>query len=374
MASTYLHTDSPVNFAAKVHKVLLRAFLAILASSLFYLWFITHNRYHSEATFKISRQESSSGTDSTLASIIMPGLNDSATMDAFIAIGFIQSADLLIELEEMFNLQDHYSSPKVDLIFRLRANAPLEERLKYYRKRIKAHFENETNLTYLTVDAFNPELAQNMANTVLEKAEAFVNQINQDVAEQQISFIMREVERSTDQINDINRELLKLQNKHQFIRPTEVISASLAAVQELEMERLKNEAELATLLRDSPESPRIGNIQSMIQSLAEVIENEKAKLSGDERDRLNQILMDYQAIELRLEVATNIRTGVEILLEKNRAEATARSRFFTVIQNPYLPEDVAIPRRGYWSITIFCIVGLSFMITRALVNSVFERK
>jgi capsular polysaccharide transport system permease protein len=373
MSSTYLHKENRIELSIKLRRIIFLLFLAATACSIFYLWTMTEDRFLSNATFKISRQDAPSGAESALASLVLPGISDSGAMDSYVAIGFIQSADLLIELEELYDLKTHYSSPPIDFIFRLAVDAPLERRLKYYRKRIVAHFEKETGLTVVSVDTFDPALSQKISKTILERAEAFVNKINQDVAEQQITFILGEVERSTEKINKINREMLDLQNKYQFIRPNEVISASLTAVQELQMERLRGEAELASLLRDSPESPRIDTLNSRLISLANLIERETAKLSGNERDRLNQILMEYQEIELKLDVATRIRTGVEMILEKNRADAAARSRFFSVIQSPYLPEGVSIPRRGYWTITILFLGILGFTITRALVNSVFER-
>ena len=69
----------------------------------------------------------------------------------------------------------------------------------------------------------------------------------------------------------------------------------------------------------------------------------------------------------------NVRAGAEAILEKNRVEAIARSRFFTVIQHPYLPEGVAIPRRPYATATLLVLGCMLFLIFRALTTSVFER-
>ena len=62
-----------------------------------------------------------------------------------------------------------------------------------------------------------------------------------------------------------------------------------------------------------------------------------------------------------------------MLLEKNRTDAAARSRFFSVIQMPYLPEGVALPRRIYATITILFLGLLCFLILRALLFSVYDR-
>ncbi len=373
MSFTYTQTNRSGNFAKAILKFFAVLYFIGILGAIIYTWFFTQDRYVTEATFKISRNEATSGAESGIAQLALPGLTDSGSMDSQVAIGYILSSDLLLDLEKQFNLVKHYSSPKQDIAFRIESDALLEERLKYYRKRITAHYDLTTGLTLVTVDTFDPNLSHKIAATVLNKAEAFVNKINHDVADQQLAFVRGEVERTSSRVLEIHKELLELQNKHKFINPTEVITASQLAVQEMQLERLRIDGELASLLRDSPGSPKIETLKSRLRSLNDLIERETAKLSGTERDKLNKILMDFQEIQLKLDTATRLRTGAELLLEQNRAQAASSSKFFSVIQEPFLPEDVALPMRGYVTGTILVLGLLCFMILRALFNSVFDR-
>lgn len=373
MSFTYTQTNRSGDYAKTLLKFLAILYFIGILGAIIYTWFFTQDRYVTEATFKISRNEPSSGAESGIAQMALPGLTDSGSMDSQVAIGYILSSDLLLELEKQFNFVEHYSSPKKDIVFRLERDAPLEERLEYYRKRITAHYDITTGLTLVSVDTFDPELSHKVADTVLNRAEAFVNKINNDVADQQLTFVRGEVERTSARVLEIHKELFELQNKHKFIDPTEVITASQLAVQEMQLERLRIDGELASLLRDSPGSPKIETLKSRVRSLNDLIERETAKLSGTERDRLNKILMDFQEIQLKLDTATRLRTGAELLLEQNRSEAASRTKFFSVIQEPFLPEDVALPQRGYVTGTIIVLSLLCFIILRALSNSVFDR-
>ncbi|MFM2198601.1 MAG: hypothetical protein RLZZ505_2033 [Verrucomicrobiota bacterium] len=373
MSFTYIRSKQKAGFAKTILKVLAVLYFLSLLIAIAYMWLLTQDRYVTKAAFKISRQEASTGLDTTIAQLALPGIADSGSMDSQVTIGYINSADLLLDLEKQFNLIEHFSSPSQDFVFRLDPSAGLEDRLKFYRKHITADFNKDTGLTEITVDTFKPALSKEIAAVVLERAEGFVNLIDQNVADQQLAFIRGEVDRTSERVNEIHRELLELQNKHRFISPSEVINASLAAVHEMQMERFRAEAELASLVRDSPESPRIDNLESRLRSLNELIDKETAKLSGTERDRLNQILMEFKEIELRLSTATRLRSGAEMLLEKNRIDAASRSRFFSVIQTPYLPEEVALPRRTYTTLTMMFLGVLCFFIMRALLHSVFER-
>jgi capsular polysaccharide transport system permease protein len=373
MSFTYTNTDWNNNLARKILKPLSILYFALVIIAVLYTWFITRDRYITETTFKISRHEATSGAESGLAQMALPGLTDTGSMDSQVAIGYILSSDLLLDLEKQYNLIEHYSSPKLDIVFRLAKAAPLEERLQYYRKRIIAHYDITTGLTLVTVDAFDPELAHKMADTLMKKAEEFINKINNDIANQQLSFVRSEVERASQNVSKIQKELFELQNKHKLIDPTQVISTSQTALQEMQLERLRVDAELASLLRDSPGSPKINTLKSRLRSLNDLIENETSKLSGTDRDRLNKILMDFQEIQLKLDTATRLRTGAELLLEQTRADAVMRSKFFSLIQEPFMPEDVALPMRGYATATILVLGILCFFILRALTSSVFDR-
>lgn len=371
MSSTYIHTQRKAGFSQIVLRFLAICYFAALAASITYLWLFTQDRFITTAEFKISQQNASSLASGL--SLALPGLTDSGSSDSQIAISYINSADLLLEIEKDFKLVEHYKSPSRDFVFRMKQDANLEERLEYYRERILAHFDSDSGLTIITVDTFSPELSRNIASTLLKKAEVFINQVNQQIADQQLAFVRKEVERTADKVEELNKEMITLQNEHNFITPDEVITASLQAVQSLRLDLLKSEAELATIARDSPNSPRIDALKSHIRSVNELIDTESAKLSGPEKDRLNQLLLQFKQLTLKIEFAVSLRTGAETMLEKNRVDAGSRTKFFTLIQNPYLPEDVAIPRRLYATVALVLLGSMLFLILRALTRSIFER-
>lgn len=373
MTFSYKDTRSDTGGARKAFTVISVVYFICVLLAILYVCFVARDRYVSNATFKITKEQSSGGLESGLDELGLSGVSDSGSADSQITIGYIHSTDLLLHLEDKFNLVDHYSSPSFDLVFRMEKDASLESRLSHYRKRIFAYYDKDTGLTLLEVDSYDPELSQQIAEEVLLKAETFVNGIDQHIAEKQASFVQRELDVAQKKVIETHKELLELQNKHQLINPDEVVSARLAALQEMQVEKLRAEAELASLTRDSPESPAIGTLQSKLKSLSELIDTKMSELSGPERDRMNQIIMDFKDLNLKLDFATRMRTSAEMLLEKNRVNAYANTRFFSVIQSPHRPEEAVLPNRDYVSVTIAVIALLSFLIVRALAFSSLDR-
>jgi capsular polysaccharide transport system permease protein len=369
MQSPSINTRS---FTSTVFGLLGTLYILLLACIIAYIWIFAQDRFISVASFKISRQ-SASAAEIGLAQLALPGLSDSGSADSQIAIGFVASTDLLLELESELALQEHFATPARDFVFRLDHAAPLEQRLEYYRKRIFAKYDKETGLTMLTVDTFEPSLSKKIAEEILTRTEAFINSLNQTIADQQLIFIRNEVDLAEKQVRDASLELLALQNAHNLVSPDEAISASLSTVHELKLQTLRLETTLASIERDSPDSPRIATIRSQLKSLAEKTAIESVKISGPEQDRLNQILARYKELELQLNFAIRLRTGAETLLQKHRVDAAARSHFLSIIQRPFLPEDVGYPRRAYATVTILVLGLLLFLILRVLAHSIYER-
>ena len=347
-------------------------YLSAIGGMLVYLWLFMADRYQSSAEFKIT-QQSSTGLDPGLLQLALPGFSESGSVDSQIAIGYISSSDLLISVEEEFDLADHFSSPVTDPIFRLEEDATLEDRLEYYRKRISAHYNVETGMTSIVVSTYDPQLSKKLADALLEKSEKFVNKINKDIADQQLEFVESEVKRTEDGVNRATAALIAMQNTHNFISPEQEIASSIKAVEGLKSQLIGAEAQLSTLLRDSPDSPMIDGLRSRLRSIEELIGIESAKLSGSEKDRLNLLSAQFKRLQADLEFAIKLRAGAEVLLEKNRAEAVANSRFLTVIQRPYLPESATYPDRTYATVTILVLGALGFAILRTLFLSAFER-
>ena len=115
------------------------------------------------------------------------------------------------------------------------------------------------------------------------------------------------------------------------------------------------------------------SLGNAIENLENEIKNQEAALSGPEAQKLNQILAQFKELQLNLELSLNLRKGAELILEKTRAEAITTSRFFSVIQNPYLLDDDTHPRRLYLSVTSVAVILLILYLSRAIIASIYDR-
>jgi len=345
--------------------------LACLAT-IAYIVFFTQNRYISISQFSVV-VKNTNGVDVSSGLMGLVGGNSTGDVDTQATIGFIKSADLLIEIEKEFDLVTHYSSPKKDFYYRLDKAAPLEERLEYYRERIVPKYNATNGMIELDVDTFSPELSYQVSQSILKKTEHFINNLNQEVAEKRLNFARNELDRAQNTITRDENALLAFQKKHKIIHPEPIITAKLEAIQTLRLDKIRKEIELATLRANSPQSPSINSLKTTIETYEMEISAQEKAFAGEDQSQLSTILAEYKQLELNLEFGIKLREGAEILLEKTRAEAISTSRFFSVIQNPYLSEEYAHPRRFYLSATVAVIFLLGIYILRALLSSILDR-
>lgn len=358
--------------ANKFNKMRIVAVLLLCLVPVFYLCFIAEDRYQTTAHFSVVVEESNN-VDASMGLLDFVGGTSGVANDTQIAIGFINSADLLFEVEEKFNLIDHYTAPASDFIFRLSRDAMKEERLRYYRSKIIAEADAATGLTNLTVESFSPDLSQELSEYILIKTEEFINELNKEIASKRLSFAQEELDRAHDVIKQNEKALLDFQNQYKVIQPEAIIQAQLEAIQSLRLDKIRREIELSTLEASSPNSPLRTSLRNAIENLDREIKNQEAALSGPEAQKLNQILAQFKELQLNLELSLNLRKGAELILEKTRAEAITTSRFFSVIQNPYLLDEETHPRRIYLSITSVVVILLVLYIARAILASIRDR-
>lgn len=343
------------------------------ACTVVYLYSFAKDRFLSKSQFSIIVQDRSGADVSAgLLSLLSSG-GSSANPDTQAAIGFIYSSDLLLKLEKEFDLVKHFQAPKGDIVFKLEDDASLEDRLEYYRKRITAKYNTGTGLIDLSVESYDPNLSFKLSEKIFEDTEKFINSLNKDVAQERLNFVQSELERAQSGVEKCEQDLLVFQTKHQIIQPETIIAARLEAIQGLKLEKINKEIKLSTLIATSSRSPLIPELKTTIRKILEEIKNQEAVLAGADQEKLNKILSDYKALQLKLAFAIKLRQGAQILLEQTRADAITKSRFFSVIQNPYLADEYTNPRRLYLSLTLIGVIILSFYVLRAFWLSMFDR-
>ncbi|WP_319781504.1 chain-length determining protein [Oceanisphaera sp. IT1-181] len=268
------------------------------------------------------------------------------------------SVDMLKKVQAELPFREHYSE-NGDLFSRLwNANSPIEKLHKYYQKRVSIELDDYAGVLNITVEAFEPEFAHQLSQLLLNAGEAHMNDMGQRLAEEQVRFLERQVDRLESRLDETRGALLDYQNQHGLISPIHTAEALNQVVGALEGELARMQARYsAAQSYQSTRSAELVQIKSHINALQKQIGKEQNRLAQETGNALNRVSADYQTLELKAQFALQTYSSALAALENTRIEAARKLKQVSVLQSPLLPEYATKPDRLY-NASVFAIITL----------------
>ncbi|MGY3885409.1 sugar transporter [Aeromonas aquatica] len=332
--------------------------LACFAIAALYLGVIASDRYVSRAELMIKQADQIKMLPDALS---MLGIGGSNHQDVLLIQEYLKSWDLLTKLDKELGLKSHYQSDKADYFSRLPSDVSREDFVEYYRKHLTLRLDDLSGVLTIELQAFDPEYGQQVVGLMLKESELFINKLGHQVALDQLAFVEQEVNRSYQRLQDEKAKVLAFQNSHQLISPESTSSARLGVVSQIEGELVRQQAELKQLrsyMKDA--APAVISVQSRVDALTKQLEQERAKLTGLDKDAMNEITAGYLDVQTQATLAADLyKTGL-ISLEQARIEAYRKLKHLLVISQPTLAEDAEYPRRLYNLATVGVLLILFY--------------
>ena len=332
--------------------------VACFSIAVLYLGFIASDRYVSRAELIIKQADQIKMLPDALS---MLGIGGNNHQDVLLTQDYLNSWDLLAKLDKDLDLKSHYQSDKADYFSRLPENVSREDFIEYYRNHLTLRLDELSGVLTIELQAFDPEYGQRVVSLMLKESERFINKLGHQVALDQLAFVEKEVDRAYQRLQDEKAKVLAFQNSHQLISPESTSSARLGVVSQIEAELVSRQAELKQLRSYMKESaPGVISVQSRVNALSKQLEQERAKLTGLDKDAMNEITAGYLDVQTQATLAADLyKTGL-ISLEQARVEAYRKLKHLLVISQPTLAEDAEYPRRIYNLATVGVLLCLFY--------------
>lgn len=348
--------------------------LVLLASILvvFYYTVIASPRYVSESQFVVKQ---SGNAEPQLMGLAAIASTSSSTRDALIIKEYIESRAMAEALDNTVQLKAHYQDAQWDSISGLSSMATVEDYVEYYQNHVTVRHDELADIVYIEAQAFTPEYALLLGNTLLELSEQFINGLGDKMAKEQLTYAQKEVERLYGAMKDQQSLLVNFQNSNQLYSPEQQGSALLGAITELQAKIIEQEAklkEMTAVMRSDSAQVKGQNI--LLDSLKAQLKEEQSKLTSEDQQSLNKITANYQEIKLSSELAAGMYQAALTSMEAVRADAYRKLKHLLVIQNPALPQSDQYPRRIYSIITWFVSLVLVYLLGRLVWSIVKEHK
>lgn len=346
----------------------------LLASILvvFYYWVVASPRYVSETQFMVKQANSTESPFSGLAAI---GSVTGTMRDALVLKKYIESREMAVALDEAVSLKAHYERDDFDLISRLASDSTIEEYVEFYQKHISVLHDELSDVLYVEVQTYEANYSLQVAQALLKLSENFINELGAKMAQEQVGYAQKEVERSYGELKKYQSDLVNFQDKFKLYNPEQQGGALVGAINELESEIIRQQTELKSLLafmRGDAAEVKAKKIR--INSLERQLAEEKNRLTNQDQQSLNKINVDFQEIKLNAELASDLYKTSLAGLESVRSEAYRKLKHLLVIENPALAQEDRYPRRIYNILTWFVCLVLLYLVARLILAIVKEHK
>ena len=355
---------------AKLGSFALVLLLSLLVVFYYTLW--ASPRYVSEAQFVVKQAGSN---ELPLAGLAALGSVSSSMRDALVLQKYIESSAMAKALDEAVSLKAHYERSDWDVFSRLGAESTLEDYVKFYQQHISVMHDELSDVLYVEVQTFDAEYSLQVANALMSISEAFINNIGSKMAQEQMAYAQKEVERSYNVLREQQSSLIHFQDKFKLYNPEQQGGALVGAINELEGEIIRQQTEMKSLLafmRD--DAPEVKAKRIRIKALEQQLSEEKSKLTNEDKKSLNKINVDFQEIKLNTELASDLYKSSLAGLEQVRSEAYRKLKHLLIVEAPSLAEEDKYPRRLYSIFTWFVSLILIYLIGRLIYSIVKEHK
>ena len=339
-----------VSVKAFVIVVLVPTILAVV-----YYGLIASDIYVSEAKYAL-RTSSETPTLGVIDSFFGGSPVTSSSNDAYIIRDYILSRQMLQYLDDELKLKSHFQSKDVDYFSRLSHDATNEDFYNFYLKMVQVGLDSSSSVSTLRVKAFTPEYAQKVAKIIISKSEELVNSLNNRIIDDTLHFSRNEVLVAGDDVRKASDALSHFRDKFQSIDPSKETESVLNIVTGLGANLAQARTEL--IQAESymkPESIQVKNLKSKVEALKQQIQNERMRLANEKKgdDNLNQLIYDYEPLQLNKTLAEKKYTSALNSLELAKVEAQRKQRYLISFVPPDVPESALEPDRLMNIVSVF---------------------
>ncbi|MBV9077657.1 MAG: hypothetical protein JO048_09245 [Methylobacteriaceae bacterium] len=326
--------------------------LPTLTAAIFF-GLVASDQFEAESQFAVKGREFglSDLVGSNGSSQLQSLQNFSQTQDGLVIVDYVNSRALVEKLDREIGLRAMYTKPGIDYFFRFDPEEPIEDFVRYWRKRLYSHIDASGIIT-VKVRAFSREDALRIGQAIVSASEQLVNDMSGRSRRDALAKSQEEVARAEQRLVTIREEVRRLRDKERLIDPAKSGEALLKLVGDLRLDKAKLENEYKTSSRSLiPTAPQMQVLKARLDALngqIAGIENEMTAAEGaGDQAALSGAMPAFDKAKLDQSWAEKFYQTVAASLEKARLDAERQQVYLESFVHPVMPEGPEFPRRAW---------------------------
>jgi len=354
--------------------VLVSLLLLVIAPALiaaWYLWTRAADQYASDVGFSVREEQSASGIDLLSG---LSGIGGSGTSNADILYKFLQSQNLVAQIDRELDLRSLWAKGDADIdpIFAYDPPGTIEDLMDHWDRKVKIFYDSGTGLIELKVLAFDPQDARDIARAILAAGTKMINDLSSAAQEDAIRIARSDLDRGLARLKEARQAITTFRSTNQLVDPSIDTSGQMGLVNNLQLNLAEALIELGLLKDTTRENdPRITNLERKVLVIETQIAVERQKLgfvgAGGGSEGIGQIVGQYEGLIVDREFAEASYTAALTAFEGARAEAARQSLYLATHIAPTLAEKSQYPER----IKLIILISLFLLLMWSIVVLVY---
>lgn len=334
--------------------ILISFFLLVvvpIAAVSYYLYFIAVDQYESRVGFSVRAEETTSALD-VLGGFA--GVSTASSSDTDILYEFIQSQEMVEQINEQLNLREIFTKPEFDPVFALKPDSSIEELVKYWPRMVRVYYEG-SGLIEVRTFAFDRDSAHRLAELVFEESSSKINAMSAVARDDATRYAAEERDKAIARLIEARKAVTAFRIENQIVDPEADIAGQMGLLNALQQQlaaELIERDKLAQTSRDN--DPRLEQIARTIEVIEARIAAERLKLgvggqgasdSGDPEQGYAAVIGEYEELQVDLTFAEQTYLSALSAYDAAVSEAQRTSRYLTAYLRPTMPETSTAPKR-----------------------------
>ena len=343
----------------KRHFLLLVSFLlmviAPIGTAFWYLESRAADQFASTLGFAVRQADTSSATVDLIGGI--RGLGGDGSRNTDILFAYIQSQQLVEEVDAALDLAMMYSKPVNDPIFAYNPRGKIEDLVAYWARMVKIFYDNNTGLIELRVMAFDPEDALIIAQEIVRKSSIMINGLNRAAQEDATRYAREELDQAIERLKSARQALTSFRVRNQIVDPNADLQSQMGLLNSLQQQMADALIEMDLLSEVTGEDdPRLALALRKIEVIRARIADEREKLVSSEAGEgdFSSLIGTFEALRVDLEFAEQSYISALSGYDSAIAEASRKGTYLAAYVEPTRAQRSEYPDR----ITILALMGL----------------
>lgn len=323
-----------------------------IAVTAIYQFVLAADRFESQAVFVVRNPDRGAaaavGTSGQIASDAFARAGLPLTSDDSFAVQeFILSRDAMRLANQQLDLRRMFAGPVRDVLWHfpsLFGTDTGEALYRDYLRHVDMHYDFNTNISTLSVQAFSAMDAQRIAAVLLNLAEDLVNRLNERGQQDAMRAADEDVAKTRAAAQQAIDRMMAFRVQEKVVDPSGSADVLSKVLVTLLGQLIDTRAQIDVLRTTAPNSPQITPLEAKAASVERQIDSERAGISHGDAALAPQIAR-YERLALDEEF-TN-RAVLAALATQERARETAERKhvYLDRIAAPSTPDEARYPWR-----------------------------